>query len=658
MKFQNNFFKISQLILVMVVVSTVILGVSRGLFLVQQVDYSLLTGRGQDLFRALFVGLRFDLKVATIAFAPLFLIGLLFSAFPVLFAFVKRFIPFYTALIFFLLTAFSIGNYYYYITFGNYFDVFVFGLFDDDTEAVLVNAWQDYPIVSAFITTLVTTVMATFVVKKTAKFETRVTTRSLHWSLMTVTVVVLILAYAALARGGVSTLPLKRYHANVSDYDVLNKVTPNAFMALDWARGDYKEQAKFESVSEAQLTAQMTKVLGQPTPQYQTPHNEYLAAKKPHVVMTLMEGFGTNVLIEDDAQSNDLLGSLRQPFEDDFVFKRFLAGTTATIDSMVMMLFHSGNPSISHSSVQKIAMPSSAVLPYKSAGYDVVYITPGNAMWRNLANYLPIQGFDTIVDENTLKREFPEAKLYADTWGLPDEFAFKYAEKLLKSSDKPLMIYILTVTNHSPFKPPENYQVKPTNVSPRMNNLLGSLKEHGEALLGAYQYANDAFGQFIKNVKSSTLADKTVIAGTGDHRMRYLDSKEMTEFAISYAVPFYLYVPDEILQRVPFNYDDQRIGSHKDIFPTLYHFSLADASYISLGGENMLSPKPIKNFAFNSHRSATQSGSYSVRQPKKLYPWAEDGLHNLEQSIENPNPEQGMDYRKLQDYYLRSQVVK
>jgi len=657
MNFQNNFFRTTFLVLVVVAISTIILTVSRSIFLVQQVDISMLSGRESDLFRALFVGLRFDLKVITIAFSPLYLAGIIVSAFPGIFRALKKAIPYYAALIFFLVTAFSIGNYYYYVTFGNYFDVFVFGLVDDDTEAVLVNAWQDYPIVVSFLVTVLVTSVSLFALQKVMTRGKAVQFKSIHWSVMSVIVFLAILAYATLARGGLSTLPLKRYHANVSDYDVLNKATPNAFMALDWARGDYKDQAKFEPVTLEILTAQMNKVLGQPTPEYRTARNAYLEQNKPHVVMTLMEGFGTNVLIEDNPESNDLLGALRKPFEEDFVFKRFLAGTTATIDSMVMMLFHSGNPSLSHSSAQKVPLASSAVLPYRKAGYEVVYITPGNAMWRNLANYLPIQGFDRIVDENTLLREFPEASKFADTWGLPDEFAFKYAEKLLKNSDKPLMIYILTVTNHSPFKAPDSYIAKPTKVSERMNELLGPLQEHGKALLGAYQYANDAFGQFIQNIKSSSLVDKTLIAGTGDHRMRYLSADRMDEFAISYAVPFYLYVPEVIQQNVSLEYDDQRIGSHKDIFPTLYSYSLSDAEYISLGGENLLSPEGVSGFGYHSARSITSQGSYLVSQPEMLYPWTSDGLHNQEIKVSNDNPDQGREYGKLQDYFLRWQVA-
>lgn len=658
MNFQNNFLRITVWVLTALLISSVILTTGRVIFLFQQIDVTMLGERYWDLCRALFVGLRYDLKVATIAFAPLYLLAIVVAAFPALFNFVKKCLLPYASIIFFLLTAFSIGNYYYYITFGNYFDVFVFGLFDDDTKAVLESAWSDYPIVFALLFTVTITVAASKLLHKVIASKRFLATKSWHWSMVSIAVFVAILVYVGLARGSFSTLPLKRYHANVSDYDVLNKATPNAFMALDWARGDYKEQTKFEPIGAELLTTQMNKVLGQPTPEYHTPTNEYLENNKPHIVMTLMEGFGSNVLLEDDAEKNDLLASLRQPFEDDFVFKRFLASTSATIDSMMMMLFHSSNPSISHSSVQKVVMPGSAVMPYKREGYEVVYITPGNAMWRNLANYLPLQGFDKIVDENTLIRTFPEAKKYADTWGVPDEYAFKYAEKILNSSDKPLLIYILTVTNHSPFKAPESYQVKPVEVSERLNQLLGPLKEHGTALLSAYQYANDAFGQFITNIKGSPLANNTLIAGTGDHRMRYLDGTLANEFAINYAVPFYLYVPQKILQNVPFQYDSQRIGSHRDIFPTLYNFSLSDASYISLGGNNLLSTQSIESFGYNAQRVINEQGSYDVYQPEKLYPWADDQWHSEESAVDNPNPQQGKEYRKLQDYYLRWQVAQ
>ncbi|ELI9684863.1 LTA synthase family protein, partial [Vibrio vulnificus] len=331
------------------------------------------------------------------------------------------------------------------------------------------------------------------------------------WSYTTAVIVVTILLYVVIARGSIGTLPLKRYHANVSDNKLLNIITPNAFMALDWAKSDYKKQSKFEPISAQAVEAQMMKVLGQPTPYFVTPENAYLAENPPHVVMALMEGMGTNVLIEDDAQSNDLLGTLREGFEQDFVFKRFMAGTSATIDSIVMMLMHSDVPTISHSSAQKKPLASSAVLPYKQAGYRVVFIYGGNGMWRNLSNYLPVQGFDQVYDENSIKNAFPDAAKHADTWGVPDEFTFKFARKVLDDATQPTLIYIMTVTNHSPFRAPSDYQAKTVKASERLKTLLGPMEKEADDLLQAYQYANDSLGQFVQGVKQSPLAEKTVI---------------------------------------------------------------------------------------------------------------------------------------------------
>lgn len=319
------------------------------------------------------------------------------------------------------------------------------------------------------------------------------------------------------------------------------------------------------------------------------------------------------------------------------------------------MLFHSDVPTISHSAVQKKALPSSAVLPYKRAGYDVVFVYGGNSMWRNLANYLPIQGFDTVYDENSIIREFPEAKAYADTWGVPDGYTFKFVKKLLDEATKPTMVYIMTVTNHSPYRAPKYYEPKPIQVSKRLDSLVSNdgLERN---LLEAYQYANDALGQFIKSVKGSDLASKTIIAASGDHRVRSISTKRRQEFAVSYGVPFYLYVPKPILDNTRYQYQSQRVGSHRDIFPTLYHFSLSKQSYISLGGENLLSNQGVSSRGYNSLRCINQWGAYDNKNPDKLYPWAE-GVMTEAVSIQNPDAQWCKEYTKLQNYYLRSQVA-
>ncbi|ORQ10347.1 hypothetical protein B7971_00890, partial [Vibrio cholerae] len=80
------------------------------------------------------------------------------------------------------------------------------------------------------------------------------------------------------------------------------------------------------------------------------------------------------------------------------------------------------------------------------------------------------------------------------------------------------------------------------------------------------------------------------------------------EAGMTHAVPFYLYVPPAILANTDYVYDPQRIGSHRDIFPTLYHFSLSDQTYISLGGENLFASEGVSNIGYNTEMSINQYG--------------------------------------------------
>jgi phosphoglycerol transferase MdoB-like AlkP superfamily enzyme len=198
-------------------------------------------------------------------------------------------------------------------------------------------------------------------------------------------------------------------------------------------------------------------------------------------------------------------------------------------------------------------------------------------------------------------------------------------------------------------------------MSERLSSLIGYQGDQAKVLLNTFQYASDALGQFIGRVKASDkLKDNTVIAVTGDHRMRYSSTDEPTEYGLTFAVPFFLDVPQPILDHSPFTYDPQRIGSHRDLFPTLYHFSLSNQDYISLGGENLLATDGVSNIGFNASRTISEKGAFSSSGSGLFYAWDE---HNplLNQARPEKNPPQetdwGKEYSLLQDYYLRSQVL-
>ncbi len=279
------------------------------------IEFDQLQGRSNDVARMLVTGLRYDLRVAALAIAPAFLIGMVAAAVNVLWRAYTRIFVGYIFLISFLVAATAISNYFYYETYHTVFDIFVFGLADDDTWAVLGNIWQDYPVIKSTLLTLLTAVAGSWLLGRVGN----VAGKSWHQGLFVLFVVGAVFVYFVVARGSVGTFPLRRANAQVSDLAVLNQLTPNAFMALDWAIKDRDEADHFHPVSLVEGERLRTKALGNERINQTMPVNSYLATHKPNVVLAMMESFGSNMLAMDDPKTNDLLGSLRPHFETDFL---------------------------------------------------------------------------------------------------------------------------------------------------------------------------------------------------------------------------------------------------------------------------------------------------------------------------------------------------
>ncbi|WP_261903433.1 LTA synthase family protein [Vibrio fortis] len=655
--FQNNVKKITRIVWLQVALFALLLSLFRQVFTLLIGDINTIYQILPDYIQSAFIGLRFDLRVATIAFAPLLLLGLTLSG-SRFFKAVDTIIPYYSYVVYFLGISVSIGNYYYYKTYSNHFDIFMFGLVEDDTAAVLLTMWQDYPII---IMSILSLLIATVLLKLTTKMWSNINLKT--WpqrsGLVTVGMLVLtIAAYFVLARGSIGTFPLKQYHANVSSYEVLNKVTPNAFLALDWAKSAHKKSATFKPVSQPIYEQQTKEVLGQEHPIYRTENNPYLEQNKPNVVFALMESMGTNLLVEDNGKTTDLLGSFRTHYENDFSFERFLPGTGGTINSIVMMLFHSNVNSISHGQEQKTPLSGSAFLPYKEAGYKVIYITGGSPLWRNLKYYMPVQGVDEFYSEEDIYNALPESAEYASTWGAPDEFTFKFAEKLLEENTQPVMMMIQTQTNHPPYQIPSNYTPKSIEVSDYAMKKMSLSEENSRKIYETYQYSSNALGDFVGSIKRSDLNKNTIISASGDHRLRNYSISYPKDLGVAHAVPFYLYVPQAILENSSYQYQANRVGSHRDIFPTLYNFSLSNAEYVSLGGRNLLATTDSeKPYAYSSGVTFTSQGVYHRANAKELYPWKDSSsLEVKHEPIPNSAPNIDVEYSKLQSMFINSQM--
>lgn len=597
------------------------------------------------------LGARFDIKVVALTLALPCLCLLIASFFhSTLTASIFSIAIFILCLLF---TSIIIGNYYYFKTYNNYYDVFVFGLVEDDTKAVLQNIYDDYPIIKLILGITTSSLIASYF----SYFMSNHIDSDIEISLFNIiSIILFIVVCVFMIRGTINSKPLGRLHAQVSSLSYLNKLVPNGIICLKWAIDDKKREVNFFEVDEPEGKPLMKNALGVESLYFKTEKNDYLEQHKPNVVFALMESFGSNILQYDDEKTNDLLGNLRPYFEKDIVFKRFLSEGYATISTIAQIYFNSPVQNISQSIVQNIPLKETPFFTYKRKGYKTIFITSGNMMWRNLANYLPLQGVDEMYDQNDLIDTFSEAKQTLSYWGVADEYAFKLAQKLLEERDEPLFINILTITNHPPYKAPNHYPAKPVN-SEILADKFGKDDEERLNLLTTYQYATNTLGNFIANVEKGNRGHNTIISASGDHYVRAVNHNDLPkQLFLTYGVPFFIHIPEQLKNNLPINYNPSTLGSHKDIMPTLYSLSLSDCQYWAFGA-NLLSKTLKDSFAYHPEVFADKEGVIDLKSDMLIkYKW-DNELIVSDQKITHNQSEKVSCYQKLL-YWQSNYLVK
>ncbi|MBZ7994842.1 sulfatase-like hydrolase/transferase [Campylobacter canadensis] len=536
-----------------------------------------------DLFMFFKHSLLYDFRAVFISFAPLIIFKYLryFSD-----KFFRILSLFYTFIISFLLSIFAVLGYYYYEAYKSKVDIFIFNAINDDKAALFEIIINNYPFFTMLFLTFANAVFITYFFYKINTLRLFKINKKFIIFILNL---LFLFVYFLACRGSINTFPLKEADLNFSKFSAFNNLSANPALAFTWAYKHYKNQSKFYNINFEDLNKEYKNIFDEDIIK-STKKDEFLEQNKAHVVFNLMESFGINMLsLHDD--KHDLLGSLKEHFKQDFVFTRFLSSHNGTAPSFSGLYLLSPYSNLFFSSKKSKKLSYTVFDVYKKAGYKIIFITSANSAWQNLSEYLKVQGVDELYDMSDFLLKYPKAKESLNAYGVADEFMYKQAYELLSKAKEPLFIAMLSISNHPSFKIPTDFKenIKYDEILNKLNSKDD--KEYLKNSLKAYAYSNDAFGKFISKIKSSPLADNTIIAASGDHKNRDMDAAENDFLANDYAVPFYIYIPKKYQKDI--YYDKQRAGSHKDIFPTLYELSLSDAKYLNIGGKNMLSK--VKN---------------------------------------------------------------
>ena len=302
----------------------------------------------------------------------------------------------------------------------------------------------------------------------------------------------------------------------------------------------------------------------------------------PNVVIVLLESF-----------AHYKLGSFDNPLDPTpnfdalsrkgLLFKRFYTPHSGTARSVFTTI--TGLPDVetdrTASRNPMVVRQHTIVDAFK--GYEKFYFLGGSLNWANIRGLLMrnIEGLE-IHEEGSYRAP------RVDVWGISDLHLFEEANNIIREKQKPFFAIIQTSGNHRPYTIPEdNRGFKFRDVDEQKVKDAGFISEEE---FNSFRFMDHAIGHFIKQAKKEKYFANTIFVFYGDHGLpghaRHMNRAEDQLTLTTFHVPLLIYAPGLLKGgRV-----DDKPASEVDVMPTIA--SLAGIPYLNNTlGRNLLNPK-------------------------------------------------------------------
>ncbi len=529
----------------------------------------------------------------------------------------------------------------FYSYFKEHINLLFFGLFEDDTSALMVTFWQNYNVIIILGSFLAYLIFVFFIIKKILHSNQK-DTKSFFGLKFTPLIFLILIAFNFLIiRGTVGMYPLGKMIPNVSENAYINKIPQNGVRAFITAYGirkafvskklDYIKLLGFENriedafkIHKHSENIDTENLLNNITyTSKKIDDNDY------NVVVIMVESFGLPIL---KYQSNefDIMGSLKKHFEEDVLFTNFISDGDGTINSLESMLlnipYRPNSFILSQSSYAQTAFDYTAAFLYNDSKYNTSFIYGGDLTWRDLGTFVKYQGYKSTEGKQDIFKSLNVKENEGDffhPWGIYDKYLYTHILKKLEDSNEKEFIVALSTNNHPPYNIPSDYTSKSLVFSDDLkNHIIGDLSL-AQQRFRSYAYALDQVGIFLDKFKESKFKDNTIVVVTADNNtvegiMKYDDNPIFT----SKNIPLYLYLPAKLKEKL--DIDTKVAGSHKDIFPTLYNLTLDNKKYFAVG-TNLLDKNQI-HYGFNG--SMIINKDKEVRKLNSLNEASQDDIIN------------------------------
>jgi len=299
--------------------------------------------------------------------------------------------------------------------------------------------------------------------------------------------------------------------------------------------------------------------------------NNGTAPKKLNIVIVTNESFGSKFIdVLDNKSGLTLTPALDKLSKESLFFTNIYASGDRTVRGLeATETAFTPIPGISTARRPESADMYS--LPYllQSFGYQTSVLYGGHALFDNMGTFWSGIGFKPVWDQSSIRHDS-----YTTAWGVSDEDLYTEAlsrmdDMTAEDSKKPFLLTMMTVSNHRPYRFPENNVKQNPDWQPRYNSA---------------RYADWAYGDFIERAKKHKWFDNTVFVFVADHSEKINGAAQVP--LQDMRIPILIYSPKNIAPRTI-----DTMGAQIDLIPTL--LGQLGFSYVSpfFGKDLTIEPK-------------------------------------------------------------------
>ena len=532
-----------------------------------------------DLIWALWVGIRFDLRLACMIILPICFLFLIPILNPTHNQFLKKITRIYLLIVMISVTVFYISDLGNYSYLDQRIDVSSFKLLENPLIA-LDMIWETYPVLWIILGSILI-ILAFWQGIKYAFDFLYDSPKVIRYRHKTIGFIVASTILLFSIWGTFKQYRLLWSDAHFSDDPFIVAVALNPILYFNETRAfsaiDYNEEIVRDHY---QIIANDLGVIQKDIQKLNFTRFKKGRAldKKPNIVIVFLESVGLNRMGRmgnplDPTPSMDMIS------KKGIFFNRFyipMVGTARSVFGLVTGI-HDVASIETASSNPKIVEQYSLINSLNN--YQKYYLMGGSASWRNIRGLLNKNVPDMEIIEQT-DLNYPRL----DVWGISDHDLFDAAHKKFESlnDDKPFFAVIQTATNHRPYSIPkniDNFIVLEKNANELGNAGFSSLGQYN-----AMRLLDHAVGTFIKNAKGSQYFDDTIFLFFGDHGTSDPAAAHMgrADFDLklrSYQVPFFIYAPKILVQ----SETNSEVSQLVDIMPTVCGLAGVDYNNKTLG---------------------------------------------------------------------------